>query len=113
MPWLSESLDAPRSPCSDIVSSSNNTEPYFNYLQLRSFNPCTSCFVHHCDQVPDKVNLKGTESCSQLEGVVHQGREVMAAGTARGCSNSNHIREAKSGVALLNFSPFGIGGLSR
>lgn len=49
----------------------------------------------------------------KIEGVVHQGREVMAAETGGGCSNSNHIREAKSGDALLRFSPFGIGGLSR
>lgn len=112
MPWLSVSLDVPRPSCSDIVSSSNYTEPYFNYLQLRSFYSWTSCFAYHCDHVPDKVNLKGTESCSQLEGVVHQGREVMTAGTGRCCSNSNHIREAKSGDALLNFSSFGIGELS-
>lgn len=66
MPWLSVSLDVPRPPCSDIVSSSNYTEPYFNYVQLRHFYPSTSCSAHHCDNVPDKVNLKGTESCSSL-----------------------------------------------
>lgn len=66
MPWLSVSLDVPRPPCLDIVSSHNYTESYFNYLQLRRFYPCTSFFAHHCDNVPDKVNLKGTESCSNL-----------------------------------------------